>query len=271
MRFSQNIHKPRIVKIEEVKDLTKNVRLIMFKDELCKKANPGQFIMLWIPGVDEIPMSLMLSRYNKLVGVLVKKVGEATKRIGKMKVGDKIGIRGPYGKGFKFNAKKKALIIAGGVGISPLLQIMESQLKNGSTIIIGAKTKSEIIFLESIGSIISPNTNLIVATDDGSYGKKGLVSEIAQEILKYENFDVVYACGPELMIKKIFDIVYEKELQFQASLERYMKCGVGICGSCNLGPYRVCIDGPVFSKEDMKKMEEFGIYKKDSSGRRIPI
>jgi dihydroorotate dehydrogenase electron transfer subunit len=271
LRFSPNIHKPRIVEIKEIKDLTKNVRLIRFEDEFCKKANPGQFIMIWIPTIDEIPMSLMLSRHSKLVGILVKKVGEATEHIGKMKIGDRIGIRGPYGKGFRFNAREKALVVAGGVGISPLIPIIESPLKEGSTVIIGARTKSEIIFLEEIGSTVSPNAKLIMVTDDGSYGKKGLASEIAQEILKNEDFDIIYACGPEPMIKRIFDVACEKKLSFQASLERYMKCGVGICGSCSLGPYRVCVDGPVFSEEEIKKIDEFGLYKRDSSGRKIKV
>ncbi|MEM2897289.1 MAG: dihydroorotate dehydrogenase electron transfer subunit, partial [Candidatus Bathyarchaeia archaeon] len=221
----QMVHKPRIVGIKEIRDLTKKVRLIKFEDELCKKADPGQFIMLWIPGFDEIPMSLMLSRHSKLVGVLVKKIGEATKRIGKMEVDDKIGIRGPYGKGFRFNPRERALIVAGGVGISPLMPIIESHLGKGSTVIIGARTKSEIIFFKEIESIVSPDLKLVLATDDGSYGRKGLASEIAEEMLKHESFEMIYACGPEAMLKRIFDLACERKIKFQASLERYMKCG----------------------------------------------
>ncbi|MEM3061382.1 MAG: dihydroorotate dehydrogenase electron transfer subunit, partial [Candidatus Bathyarchaeia archaeon] len=90
-------------------------------------------------------------------------------------------------------------------------------------------------------------------------------------VIEEEKFDVVYTCGPEIMMKKILDLCKKNKIRMQASLERYMKCGIGICGSCGLGPYRVCVDGPVFSKEGIKRMDEFGIHKRDSSGRRIPV
>jgi dihydroorotate dehydrogenase electron transfer subunit len=104
-----------------------------------------------------------------------------------------------------------------------------------------------------------------MATDDGSEGYHGLVTDVLKE--KVKDFDYVYTCGPEKCIEGVLDICLENRVPLQASLERYMKCGLGVCGSCMLGPWRVCADGPVFTDEQLKKLrEEFGKFRRAPSG-----
>ena len=112
------------------------------------------------------------------------------------------------------------------------------------------------------------NIELLISTDDGSEGFKGLVSDLTEKIFEKNKFDSVLTCGPELMMKKLYDICNNSN--FQASLERFMKCGVGICSQCCVGDgLRLCIEGPVMDGEILKNIEDFGLFKRDSSGRRI--
>ncbi|RLF45834.1 MAG: dihydroorotate dehydrogenase electron transfer subunit, partial [Thermoplasmata archaeon] len=193
------------------------------------------------------------------------KVGEATEALHKMKEGDKVGIRGPYGKGFEI-VGKKALFVAGGTGIASLLPLIK-KYEGEKHVVIGARTKDLLLFNEELERI----SNVHISTDDGSLGFKGFASELAKEIMEKEKFDIVYTCGPELMMRKILDICIEKKVPLQASLERYMKCGVGICDSCAIDGYHVCKDGPVFNSSILAKIKDFGRWKRDEAGRRIKI
>ena len=111
----------RIVKIQRVKTEAQNVKTIFFNDKLCASAEPGQFLMVWIPGIDEIPLSLS-SASDELASVTVKEVGEATRALNKMEKGDLLGIRGPFGSYFRIMGKK-ALVVGGGIGTAPLLML----------------------------------------------------------------------------------------------------------------------------------------------------
>jgi dihydroorotate dehydrogenase electron transfer subunit len=99
-------------------------------------------------------------------------------------------------------------------------------------------------------------------------GYKGLATEIAEDLIKNTRSDTIYTCGPELMMVGLLKIAEKENLRFQASLERYMKCGCGICGTCALDPTGdlVCKEGPVFTAGDLLKIEEFGKYHRDSTG-----
>ena len=108
-------------------------------------------------------------------------------------------------------------------------------------------------------------------TDDGSFGFKGFVSKKLEEVLKEKKFKAVYCCGPELMIKSIFNICEKHNIEMQASLERYMKCSFGVCGSCALGPYFVCRDGPVFDSKQLRQVGDFGKYAKLKSGKKVTL
>jgi dihydroorotate dehydrogenase electron transfer subunit len=268
------VHRPRIVKIEETRNETPTVRTLMFTDEKCSKADPGQFIMIWNPGVDEIPMSLSYLTAKGYCGVTVRSLGEATQALHASKVGDKLGVRGPYGQGFKIADGGRVLVVGGGTGIACLAPLVErlSTRVDELSIVLGAKTRSELLFIERIKKATAKaKTRLLASTDDGSYGSKGLASDIATKLIDNMEFDVAYTCGPEQMMKRIADKCLEKAIPLQASLERLMKCGIGICGSCVIGEYRVCKDGPVFDAAILKRIPEFGVYRRDASGAKIRI
>lgn len=266
----------RIVRILRVKPENPHVKTLTFKDDLCSSANPGQFIMVWIPGVDEIPLSISMVHPDGLASVTVAEVGEATKALNSMRVNDPIGVRGPFGNQFEIYGER-ALIVGGGTGMAPLLMLISRMLKEDvkAVVIEGAETVNKIVFLEELTDLSrmhSDSIKVFFTTEDGSYGVKGLATDLAEEILSKEKFDIVYACGPERMIRKVYEIAEQYSVDMQASLERYMRCAIGICGSCVIGRYRVCRDGPVFSKAQMREMGNYlGKIRYNERGERVQI
>lgn len=265
LQEKDRLESPRIVKIHDVKNETHDVKTITFKDD-CK-AFAGQFVMVWLPGVDEVPMSLSYIGDEK--GVTIKNVGKTTKALHLLKSRDKIGIRGPYGNYFDLKGKR-FLAIAGGIGIAPLAPLIETaqSKKKSIDLALGAKTSEELLFLDRLKNRCK---DLFIATDDGSKGYQGFVSDMVAEILEKEEYDEILTCGPELMIKKVADIAKPRNIPVQASLERFMKCGVGICDSCAIDGYHVCKDGPVFSDKILSKLDDFGRFRRDACGRKHKI
>jgi len=246
---------PHIVTITIVLDETPTVKTFVF-DELFN-IRPGQFCMVWIPGVDEIPMA-----FSAANAITVMKVGDATEALFNLKAGDKIGIRGPFGNGF--NPQGKVLAIAGGVGVTPLFTL--AACGEVDTFILGARTREELIFTEDLAKV----SDLKIATDDGTCGFHGFVTGIMDQ-LDIGSYDTICVCGPEIMMKGILDRLVTKGIEDrgQFSLQRYMKCAVGICGSCCMDNdgLRVCRDGPVFTG-DLIKNGEFAHYHRGPSGRK---
>ena len=251
----------QITKIIDSKTEAKNIKTLTFK--YPGGMNPGQFFMIWVLGVDEIPMSASYIRQD-VKGITFKKVGDATTALYNLKAGDKIGVRGPYGNGFK-TIGRHILFVGGGTGTGMLAPAVEQAINKGisSTVIIGAKNSKETFFEERLKN---HGAKVYVSTDDGSIGYKGLASDLFRELLNRNKFTSVLTCGPEMMMKSLLDMC--ENIPFQASLERYMKCSIGICGQCCIGKgLRVCRDGPVFDGETLKKVEDFGVYRRDSAGR----
>jgi dihydroorotate dehydrogenase electron transfer subunit len=273
LELPTNIDNRRIVKIDETIAETPTVKTLVFKDTLSYFAEPGQFLMVWIPRVEEIPMSVMINSKEGFAAVTIRKFGIGSTSLFERKKGDLIGIRGPYGNRFKLRKKyEKILIVGGGTGLVPLLRLatMAINKKIKSTIVMGARTKTEVLFEKLTKNIISGTaSSLFVCTDDGSYGTKGTnVSEMTK-IVRNENFDCVYTCGPELMMNAVVDIAKQNSIPVQASLERYMKCGIGICGSCCLDSSLICQDGTIFDGWQLSKMLEFGSTYRDKDGQKI--
>ena len=268
-----NIDKRRIVRIEETILETPTIKTLVFKDDLSYTAKPGQFLMVWIPRIEEIPMSVMINSKYGYAAVTIRKSGIGSTALFKRKKGDLIGLRGPYGN--KFILKKNyqnILIIGGGTGLVPLLRLASytSKKKIKATIVLGARTKKEVFF-EKLASKITEMSDsaILVCTDDGSYGIKGTTVSVMTSLIRENIFDCVFTCGPELMMKGVVGLATENSIPVQASLERYMKCGIGICGSCCLDSSLVCQDGTVFNGRQLSKILDFGISYRDKDGQKI--
>lgn len=252
---------PRIHAIEAIEANTERHRTFFFSDEPCSHARPGQFVMVWVPGVDEVPMSLSFIAERQAITVEAK--GEATRALHEMCEGHKIGIRGPYGHGFSVSGEQ-ALVVAGGTGMAPLLPLLEHLEQ--PVVLLGARTASLLLFREEAESLAG---EVRVATDDGSAGHHGPVTELLEGAA--EETDMVYTCGPEVMMKKVVDWCSHRGVPVQASLERYMKCGLGICDACAIDGLHVCREGPVFTGEVLASLEDFGRWKRAPSGKKIPL
>ncbi len=256
--------KLRIVTITSVTKEAAGVTTLRFHDET--EARPGQFYMIWMPNVDDIPMSISYNTVEK--GITVKEVGDATRALCKLKVQDRIGVRGPFGNGFKI-PKGKVLIAGGGTGMASLLPAAEGIGDPGRVdVLIGAKTASELLLLERARR---SSNEVHISTDDGSMGKKGTVVEMVQKHLESKRYDIVLGCGPERMLSSLLKVCDKASVECQLSLERYMKCGVGLCGSCVIDGVRVCTEGPVFSSAELRKMKEFGSSKRDECGCAVKL
>jgi len=260
--------KPRIAemaRILEVKEENPRVKTLVL--ELPLKASPGQFAMLWIPGVNERPFSFSYCGDGR-VGFTVAKVGPFSEKLHQLKIGEAIGVRGPFGKGFK-PAGGRVAVVGGGCGVAPLGFLIEELAGKGAkiSVVIGAKAKGELFFADRARKA---GAEVIVCTDDGSEGRKGFATDALADLLAREKFDCVYTCGPEIMMKKVLALCAGK-VECQASLERLMKCGFGVCGQCAIDGMLVCRDGPVFPSAKLGRLKEFGSLKRDACGSEMKV
>jgi dihydroorotate dehydrogenase electron transfer subunit len=135
-------------------------------------------------------------------------------------------------------------------------------------VLIGARTSEELIFVQRAKAA---SKEVHISTDDGSSGRKGTVVDMAIEHLAKKSYEVVLGCGPERMLVALRRACEEAKVPCQLSLERYMKCGTGLCGSCAIDGLRVCADGPVFEGSELGRLPEFGTSKRDECGRPIRL
>lgn len=273
MDYRMAFNELRAAKIERIVQETPSVKSFYFYDKLCMDAQPGQFIMLWIPGVDEIPLSVSSVSSDGLVSVAVKKVGDATAVLHEKTRGSIIGVRGPFGNGFTLSTGN-VLVAGGGTGLIPLAYLAEklaSKRVGKVVFLLGAKTRAELVFHERVRKTLSRIDSAVFCfTEDGSYGAKGLVTGSLPQLLTQERFSMVYACGPEAMVYRVYEQTRKAGLPLQVSLERLMRCAIGICATCNIGGYRVCTDGPVFTDGQLQKVEdEFGKFRRNFDGTKM--
>ncbi|MBI4392446.1 MAG: dihydroorotate dehydrogenase electron transfer subunit [Euryarchaeota archaeon] len=254
-------------RVTRVVEENPKVRTIHFRHEKAGEARPGQFVMVWIPGVDEVPMSL--SKAGRECAVTVGAIGDATSAMAGMKKGDVIGIRGPYGRPYSMT-HRRILFVGGGTGIASIATAVEAHRKKrrSCTVALGARTKELIFFANRFKRA---GAKVRITTDDGSMGEKRFVTDTVEEELRRGAFDAVYTCGPEKMMARVVDIANAARVEVEASLERHMRCGFGICGACTLddGGERVCQEGPMFTGKELRKITEFGKYHRDASGRKV--
>ncbi len=244
--------------------LTPRVRKIVLEGGVG--SNPGQYIMAWVPKVGEIPLSVAMDREE--TWLLVAKVGKVSSAIHSLVKGDYLWVRGPYGKGFTVPSEGRVALIGGGYGIAPLIHLAHSLRKSNTRIrfYAGFRTREEVMLEDLLWDL---SDEVIISTDDGSYGLKGFVTEHVD----YEWPDFIFTAGPELMMVRVVNEAVRRGKEVEASLERLIRCAVGVCGSCSLDPLGllVCRDGPVFNGRLLMRTKDFGKYWRDFDGRKIPL
>ncbi len=237
-----------MVTLIETKPVAHNHYLLTLHTDSTQSA-PGQFINIKVNTTTDPLIRRPFSIFDhdaSTLTIVVRVVGSGTQLIVNLKPGP-IDCIGPFGKGFSLVAGKKALLVGGGVGNAPLYYLSKKlvALHTQVTYIYGARTASDIFLLDSFREL---SNTMIVTTDDGSAGSKGNPVEAAKDIVAKNEFDIVYTCGPEIMMKRLTQEL--SHMNIEASLERYFGCGIGLCSGCavatNQGYKRACIDGPVF-------------------------
>lgn len=244
-------HKFAGAKLVSVQGYGQEIKI--FELDLELEAEPGQFIMLWLPGIGERPFCPTRTSPLELA---VKKRGLFTKKIFELKPGSFVGVRGPYGRGFRYKDVKRACLVAGGIGVAALIRLAEVLSQNRAKLdfVYGAKNIEQLIFLDRIEMIAKP----FISTDDGSFGESGSCVQVLEDLLEDKRYDCVYCCGPEPMMAKVLLLCKKYNIESQFALERKIKCGIGLCGHCDFAGRLLCKDGPVFSGKTLAKIKEFG-------------
>lgn len=262
---------PRMARIVEITRDTPLVKTFVLDTDI--DAQPGQFIMLWLPGVDEKPMSVAGMRP---LTISVARVGPMTTALHALRVGDWVGWRGPFGRPFRLERDRAALLVAGGYGSAPLYALAQQALACDMRVVvaIGARNADELLYADRFEALLRDDgaAQLLCATNDGSRGARGFVTDaIAAADIAARDDVAVYACGPEPMLVALHRLCRAHGWSGQLSVERYMKCGFGICGQCALDDLLVCVDGPVLTLDQLEGKQDFGRWHRGATGRKFEI
>jgi len=235
-------NKYQTAKIIGIEKETPKVRNFIL--DINVRAKPGQYVMVWWPGMNEKPFGIV---NPSPLTLSIAKVGPVSEKIHQLKIGEPMTFRGPYGQPFTLKGKR-ILMVSGGYGVVPLYflasRIPAAKRKN-VYVILGAKTRVEVPFIKKFKEL---GCRIFSTTDDGSLGFPVFTTELTEVLLRKKRIDSVYACGPEIMMKKVAGVCHRKKVFCQVSLERLFKCGgIGLCGECSCQGKLVCKDGPVFN------------------------
>ncbi len=230
---------------------------------------PGQFSMLWVFGVGELPISISghPAQHDRLV-YTVRSVGQATHALVSREVGDGVGVRGPFGTGWPVEKAqgRDVLVIAGGIGLAPLrpaiYEVLHNRNKYGRLVILyGARSPRDLLYRKELAAWArQPDTQVLVTVDYGGLSWRGHVG-VVTTLFKYARLQppqtLAMACGPEIMMRFVARDLETRGLAREnifLSMERNMKCAVGFCGHCQYGPHFICKDGPIFSYDRMRPL-----------------
>lgn len=255
-------HTPVMLQVDEKIIETPEFATLFFQYHLPFK--PGQFILVWLPGVDEKPYTISYHSKDRFA-ITIEAKGIFSNRAIRLDKGDLVGIRGPFGNGFDVQPGQKTAVVAGGCGMATLATLVEI-LASDTCFVHGARTKDYILFPDRF------KIDRQFCTDDGSFGHKGFVTDLFEKhILFDDRFEMVYTCGPEIMMYHVFQICERHRIPCQAALERYMRCGFGVCGACVCGDQVVCKDGPVFTSEQLRRLKDFNQTALLKSGKDVDL
>jgi len=241
--------------ITEVEYPARDHALLRFAADQPIPAVPGEFVMIrgdW--GVHPVlPRAFSLVESGATGSVLVKAIGEGTERLANMVVGDELVVFGPLGKGYRpDNSGRQPVLVAGGVGVAPLLFLAQTMAANGQrpTFLYGARTEDDLPLADKIAEV----ADLMITTENGSVGEKGLVTAPLQRLLAANAHAAIYTCGPDGMLHAVANVAAAANVPCQVALEAPMACGMGTCKGCAVmssdGTYKyVCYDGPVFEAD----------------------
>ena len=234
-------HPLRVIRIIDENDYTKT---LVFDHTI--DANPGQFVMAWLPGHEDKPFSLLKADPLSLT---IAAVGPFSRAVHQLQVGDSLWVRGPLGQGFTLPAEPtRILCIGGGYGVAPLQFLTRQALAQGHTVtmVIGARSSGDLLLVDAFKTL---GISLWITTEDGSMGLKGRVTDaISQIIGQRTQPTIAYACGPTGMLEAVAAQCSPEGIAVQLAWEAHMRCGIGLCGSCEVGDgWLTCLDGPMFT------------------------
>ncbi len=231
---------PQATRIEAIS--TENARTKTLVLAAHWQAEPGQFLLAWLPRHDEKPFSLV---DDDPVTITVAAVGPFTRLLHRLQPGARLWLRGPLGRGFVLRGQR-LLLVGGGYGVAPLWFLARRAVATGAavTAVIGARTAADLLF---VARLIEMGVHGLVTTEDGSLGQKGLVTDVVEPLLAAGAVDTLYGCGPHGMLVALARLARRYGVPAQLSWEAYMRCGLGLCGSCEHEGRLLCLEGPVLS------------------------
>ena len=250
--------------IADIAEESSDVRTLSFAHPLA--AEPGQFVMISDLKGDEKPFSLSDCSGGSF-SITLRRVGPFTRRLFEARRGDLFSIRGAYGSSF-FVQSGRVLLVGGGCAVPPLFFLCRRLLAAGAepTVVNGARSAEALLFERRFQAL---PLRQVTALEDAAEPLTAV--DAALRLLQDSRFDALYAAGPEMMLASLIGNC--GALDYQLLVERYMKCGIGICGSCTLDPLgiRACVEGPVLPRATVEQLTEFGVYRRSPSGARIPV
>ncbi len=233
-----------------------NYRTKTFILDAVLDAQPGQFVMAWLPRFDEKPFSLVNA---DPVTLMITAVGPFSRLMHEKQPGDFVWLRGPFGAGYGVaGARRRLALVGGGYGVAPLHWLARAQLGTAAavTTVIGARTGEDVLYAERFdalaGEAAAQGTRLqtVVTTEDGSRGVHGRVTDALLPLLQQGEIDAICACGPHGMLAALEKLGAQFGVETQLSWEAYMRCGIGICGACEHEGKVLCLDGPVLRRRE---------------------